>query len=132
MLLRWHSGDPERAKTNARELVQLDPTFSSSTLTHALMAARLSTSSVAIVSWWWPTPSGGIYPQMGRTLHCDAYSLGERLTTAVVTLIVVLSQDHPNSPARLTMTGLFCMKGSIRGQPGRCCGWRFADNRGNR
>ena len=23
--VRWHAGDPERAKTNARELVQLDP-----------------------------------------------------------------------------------------------------------
>ena len=47
--VRWHAGDPERAKANARELVQIDPDILIVNGSHALTAARLFTSSVSIV-----------------------------------------------------------------------------------
>jgi hypothetical protein len=46
---------------------------------------------------WQMAKQKGWRDPSGRLIEGDAYSLGERLTTAAVTLIVVLSQDHPNS-----------------------------------
>jgi putative tryptophan/tyrosine transport system substrate-binding protein len=65
--VRWHAGDPERAKTSARELVQLDPDILIVNGTHALTAARLSTRSVPIVFVVVVDPIGaGFIPSLFR------------------------------------------------------------------
>src|SRR5687767_5182196 len=65
--VRWRAGDPERAKTNARELVQLHPDILVVNGVHALTAARLSTSSLPIVFVVVADPIGaGFIPSLFR------------------------------------------------------------------